>query len=214
MATDSPATSAAVRTIGVPLDLGQSRRGVDMGPSALRYAGLKTRLRRLGYQVDDVGNLEVQERDSLKGGLEFLPEVVRACQRVYEAGRVAIAEGLLPLFLGGDHSIAAGTVGGVTHDQPSGVVWIDAHGDFNTPETSRSGNLHGMPLAALMGHGASELVGIGRPGPKLQAADVILIGVRDLDRLNLRQVENLDSARRLFSTTRGGELVTVAEGQS
>jgi arginase len=169
--------------IGVPIDLGQSRRGVDMGPSALRYANLDDRLRRLSYTVEDHGNLNLPVRDMLPptGGLDFLPAVVQAGEAVYQSGRAAIAEGRLPLFLGGDHSIAVGTIGGVTADGLSGLVWVDAHGDFNTPQTSPTGNLHGMPLAALMGLGAPELVNLGRPGPKLTHPDVILIGVRDLD---------------------------------
>ena len=173
----------SIRLIGVPMDLGQSRRGVDMGPSALRYAGLSQRLRKLGHKVEDAGNILVPVRDTLpeSGGMAFLPAVVQACELMYEEGRKAVAEGAIPLFIGGDHSIAVGTVGGVTHNAPSGLLWIDAHSDFNTPESSPSGNIHGMPLAALMGLGHPELVNLGRPGPKLKASDVILIGARDLD---------------------------------
>ena len=179
-----PGTSKpTICIIGVPMDLGQSRRGVDMGPSALRYAGLKGRLERLGYTVEDRGNLELTDRDALppEGGVAYMPQVVRACDAVYQAGREALAAGNIPLFLGGDHSIAAGTVGGVSHDQRTGLIWVDAHGDFNTPETSPSGNVHGMPLAALMGLGDPPLVDQGRPGPKLPPEDVVLIGIRDLD---------------------------------
>jgi arginase len=100
---------------------------------------------------------------------------------MYEAGQQAVEAGRLPLFIGGDHSIAAGTIGGVSHSEPVGLMWIDAHGDFNTPESSPSGNLHGMPLAALLGHGAPELVNLGRSGPKLAPAEVVLIGIRSLD---------------------------------
>lgn len=173
----------AIRIIGVPMDLGQSRRGVDMGPGALRYAGLNSQLSRLGYSLEDCGNVETPVRDTLPaaGGLAYLPAVVAACETVYQAGQKAVADGCLPIFIGGDHSIAAGTIGGVTHHQPCGVLWIDAHADFNTPETSPSGNLHGMPLAALMGFGAPELVNLGRPGSKLEASQVVLIGVRDVD---------------------------------
>jgi len=172
-----------IRIIGVPMDLGQSRRGVDMGPSALRYAGLASRLRKLGFEVEDIGNLDVRVRDTLpvEGGLAFLPSVVYTCLLAYEHGRKAIAESCIPLFIGGDHSIAVGTVGGVTHDSPSGLLWIDAHGDFNTAASSPSGNIHGMPLASLLGFGAGELVNLGRSGPKLKPADVVLFGVRDLD---------------------------------
>lgn len=173
----------SIRIVGIPMDLGQSRRGVDMGPSAIRYAGLRNRLSRLGCNIEDKGNIETPVRDTLplEGGLAFLPAVVDACETIYQAGRVAIAENYLPVFIGGDHSIAVGTVGGVSHDEPTGVLWIDAHGDYNTPDTSPSGNLHGMPLATLMGLGAPEWVNVGRPGPKLDPSQVILIGIRDLD---------------------------------
>ena len=172
-----------IRILGVPMDLGQARRGVDMGPSALRYAGLRDRLTKLGCNIEDGGNITVPIRDTLprEGGMRFLPAVVQTCKAIYEEGRQAVAEGFRPLFIGGDHSIAMGTIGGVTHDAPSGVLWIDAHGDFNTPESSPSGNIHGMPLAALMGHGADELVNLGREGTKLTAPDVVLIAIRDLD---------------------------------
>jgi arginase len=184
--------SRAIRIIGVPMDLGQSQRGVDLGPGAIRYAGLSSRLKKLGYQVDDAGNLNVPVRDSLPGGSErkFLPSIQRICEAAYQAARTAVEEGFIPIFLGGDHSIAIGTIGGVTHREPTGVLWIDAHGDFNTPETSRSGDIHGMPLATLLGKGFPELVAVGRPGAKLAAEDIVLIGVRDLDseeRMRLRQ---------------------------
>ncbi len=175
---------STIRLVGVPMDLGQSLRGVDMGPSALRYADVAARLQRLGYRVEDTGNIEVAVRGTLdpkKNGLAYLEAISTTCARVYEVGRKAIADGCFPLFVGGDHSIAVGTVGGVTHEGPAGVLWIDAHGDYNTPETSPSGNIHGMPLAALMGLGAPELVDLGRPGPKLRAEDVMVIALRDLD---------------------------------
>jgi arginase len=173
----------AVKIVGVPLDLGQSRRGVDMGPSALRYAGLDDHLRQIGCRVRDCGNIEIPVRDELpaEGGMAFLPAVVEACTAVYEAGLEAIADGEIPVFLGGDHSIALGTVAAATERGPAGLLWIDAHGDFNTPSTSPTGNLHGMPLAALTGQGSSQLVDIGRPGPKVSAEDVVLVGLRSLD---------------------------------
>jgi len=173
-----------IRTIGIPMDLGQSRRGVDMGPSAIRYAGLYDRLQQLGYQVDDIGDVEVPVRDTLprEGGLAYLPAAVNVCEVVYETAQKAIADGCFPLFIGGDHSIAVGTIGGITHQEANvGVIWIDAHGDFNTSQSSPSGNIHGMPLASLMGLGAPELVNLGRPGTKLVAQNVMLIGIRDLD---------------------------------
>lgn len=172
-----------VNIVGVPLDLGQSRRGVDMGPSALRYAGLDNHLRQVGCQVRDCGNVGIAVRDELpsEGGLSFLPAVVEACTAVYETGVAAIAAGEIPLFLGGDHSIALGTVAAATETGPSGVLWIDAHGDFNTPTTSPSGNLHGMPLAALTGQGSPAMIDIGRPGPKVSGQDVVVVGLRSLD---------------------------------
>ena len=181
-----------IRIIGVPMDLGQSRRGVDMGPGALRYAGLNDRLSRLGCTIEDQGNIDTPVRDTLppEGGLAFLPAVVDACETIYQAGRAALAEGYLPIFIGGDHSIAVGTIGGVSHDEPTGVLWIDAHGDFNTPETSPSGNLHGMPLATLMGLGAPEWVNVGRPGPKLDSSHVILIGIRNLDQQERKAIKD------------------------
>ena len=183
MPTPAATAQTTIRIVGAPLDLGQSRRGVDLGPTALRYAGLKSALTRLGYQVEDQGNIETVERDTLstEPGMAFLQPVVDACERIYEASRQAVADGAVPLVLGGDHSIAVGTVGGVSHEHRTGVLWIDAHGDFNTPDTSPTGNLHGMPLAALCGYGAPELVDAGRPGAKLRPEDVILFGVRDLD---------------------------------
>ena len=172
--------------IGVPLDLGQSRRGVDMGPAAIRYADLDRRLERLGCAIRDCGNVEIPVRDTLprEGGLKFMPAVVEACERVYDAGARAVGEGDVPLVLGGDHSIALGTVTAATASgERTGVLWIDAHGDFNTPESSPSGNLHGMPLAALTGRGAPELTDLIRPGRKVADEDVVVLGVRDLDPL-------------------------------
>lgn len=172
--------------IGVPLDLGQSRRGVDMGPSAVRYAGLDRRLERLGCAIRDCGNIEIPVRDTLppEGGLAFMPAVIAACERVYEAGARAVSDGDVPLFLGGDHSIALGTVAAATAGgERAGLIWIDAHGDFNTSETSPSGNLHGMPLAALTGRGDPALTDLIRPGRKVADEDVALLGIRDLDPL-------------------------------
>lgn len=182
-----------IRLIGVPMDLGQSLRGVDVGPSALRYAGLAARLRRLGHTVEDYGNIEVVVQGALqdrKDGLAYLPETQRICERIYEKGREAIADGCMPLFMGGDHSMAIGTVGGITHEGPAGLLWIDAHGDYNTPDTSPSGNIHGMPLATLMGLGAPELVNLGRPGPKLEPEDVMIIALRDLDRVERQMLRD------------------------
>jgi len=168
------------------MDFGQLHRGVDMGPAALRYSGLVVRLRALGHEVEDSGDVWVPVRDQgydtiFAKELNYQSEIIEVCQRVYEAGREAIDQGTFPLFLGGDHSIAMGTVGGVSHEQPTGLIWMDAHGDFNTSETSPSGNVHGMPLAALLGDGDPGLVNIGRSGPKIDPNNVVLIGIRSLD---------------------------------
>ncbi len=173
----------AVRIIGVPIDLGQDKRGVDMGPAALRYAGLAARLAELGYEVHDSGNIGVPIRGTVahEEGQHFLPSIRTACQDVYAAARLAVEQGQIPLFIGGDHTLAIGSFGGCTHAEPAGLIWIDAHGDFNTPRTTLTNNIHGMTLAVLMGDGYPELVDVGRPGPKLAAEDVVMIGIRDLD---------------------------------
>lgn len=165
------------------MDLGQSRRGVDMGPSALRYAGLDDRLRDIGCRVTDVGNVEIPVRDELppEGGLAYLPAVTQAARRAFSAGKSAIEAGSVPLFLGGDHSIALGTVAAAASAAGTGVLWIDAHGDFNTPESSPSGNLHGMPLASLVGKGSAEMVDLIAPGATVAEADVVIVGLRSLD---------------------------------
>ncbi len=185
-------TLPTIRIVGIPMDLGQERRGVDMGPSAVRYAGLMERLQTLGYAVQDAGNIAVPDRDQPQvqmhewietscGGMRHLPEVVAACRRIYEVAKECATTPEIPIFLGGDHSVAIGTVGGTATAGPVGLIWIDAHGDFNTPETSPSGNIHGMPVAALVGRGCEDLVNLGHPGPKLRPEDVVMIGVRDLD---------------------------------
>ena len=172
-----------IRIIGVPIDLGQLQRGVNMGPSAVRYAGLSQKLKRLGFELHDSGDLFVPVRDSLAGDVEenFLSSIQQVCQAAYEAGREAVTDGYIPLFLGGDHSLAIGTIGGISHNQPVGVIWIDAHGDANSPQSSPSGSIHGMPVAALLGEGYPELVNVGRPGAKITGRDMVMIGIRDLD---------------------------------
>jgi len=172
-----------IKIIGIPLDLGQSRRGVDMGPSAMRYADLTLRIRKLGHEVEDTGNISVPVREHLPE--QFAPgfgeEIAKVCGVVYTSGSTTIEQGYFPLFLGGDHSLAVGTIGGVTDRSSSGVLWFDAHGDFNVPATSPNGNIHGMPVAILCGYGLDILVNLGRHGPKVKARDIILIGTRDLD---------------------------------
>jgi arginase len=180
----------AVHIIGVPLDLGGNRRGVDMGPSALRIAGLGERIASLGRIVVDKGDLpapiaETQEaRDERK---KYVRDIARVCQKLYETALGSFAEGALPLVLGGDHSLGAGSVGAAaewarkTRDRPTGLLWIDAHGDMNTPTTSLSGNVHGMPLAALLGNEPAELARIGGFSPKVRPENTVIIGVRNLD---------------------------------
>jgi len=173
----------SVRIIGVPMDLGQNHRGVDMGPSALRYANLAKSLKALGYTTCDSGDIVIPGHYALSNTSlkERLPLICKGCLSAYELGKKSVEDGEIPIFLGGDHSAAIGTVGGVTHNTEVGLIWIDAHGDFNTPETSDSQNVHGMALAALLGLGPRELVDLGRPGPKVKAENVVLLGIRDLD---------------------------------
>lgn len=175
--------SKSIRIIGVPMDLGQNHRGVDMGPSAVRYADLAGSLRNLGFTTHDSGDIIIPGHYALANPdlSERLPLICKACLTAYELGRQAIAAGEIPLFLGGDHSASIGTVGGVSHDAEIGLIWIDAHGDFNTPETSSSKNVHGMALGVLLGLGPAELVDLGRPGAKVKPENLVLIGIRDLD---------------------------------
>ena len=173
-----------IRIIGVPMDLGQNRRGVDMGPSAARYAGLQAQLEQLGHTVCDEGNIQVPnpEEDAAEGTSKRLTAVATACQTIYQMGTKCVNQGDFAIYLGGDHSISIGSIAAAAqYDEDVGVIWIDAHADFNTPQSSPSGNIHGMPVAALIGEGAEQLVNVGYPGPKLQAAHIVQIGIRDLD---------------------------------
>jgi arginase len=178
-----------IQIIGVPMDLGASRRGVDMGPSALRIAGLSARIKQLGHAVEDVGNVPVKQPEELHFGdkhAKYLKEIAETCRGLAAIVEQAVGEGRLPLVLGGDHSLAVGSVGGVAahfHKQGRriGLLWLDAHGDMNTPDSTPSGNVHGMPLAALVGAGAAELTGIAGFQPIVQPHQVALVGVRHLD---------------------------------
>jgi arginase len=172
------------------MDLGASRRGVDMGPSAVRYTDLRDRLEKLGHGVDDAGNVDVPFReDAARGaqrGARFLGSITDVCTEVARRTRGALEDGRIPVVLGGDHALSAGSIAGAAahlhaKGQRLGALWIDAHGDLNTPATSRSGNVHGMPLAALLGHGDKAMVGISGHQHALRASDVALIGLRDLD---------------------------------
>ena len=173
-----------VGLFGVPMDLGQDRRGVDMGPSAIRYARIEAALEDLGHKVTDLGNAGVPIPETVTAGAEVkhLAAVKIVCEEISEQAAAIVSEGLFPVFLGGDHSIAIGTVSGVARSTPAdrtGLIWVDAHADFNTPATSPSGNIHGMPLATLTGRGHPDLVGIG--GASVRTEDVVIIGLRSVD---------------------------------
>jgi arginase len=178
-----------IRIIGVPMDLGASRRGVDMGPSALRAAGLQARIKQLGHQVEDIGNISVKQPEEMSYGekrAKYIEEITDACKDLGGAVLKSLDEGYLPLVLGGDHSIAAGSISGVAahfrkEKKSIGCIWLDAHSDMNTPETSPSGNVHGMPLSAIMGYGTGELDDLFGFKPKIEPQNVVLVGVRDLD---------------------------------
>ena len=173
-----------IAVIGVPTDYGAGRRGVDMGPSAIRYAGLEPGLERLGHDVADMGDLHLARVEQLTMGdphLKYLEGCITAAEGVAERASEARARGCIPLALGGDHSLALGSVAVAARGRSLGLLWVDAHGDFNTAETTLSGNIHGMPLAALCGLGDPRLVHVVGPGPKVDARRVALVGVRDLD---------------------------------
>jgi arginase len=182
-------TPRQIRVIGVPLDLGQSRRGVDMGPSAVRVAGLEARLEAIGHTVEDAGNVAVALPEQKKEGAahaKYLKEITATCTTSADLVLKTLEAGKVPLVLGGDHSVAAGTVSGVAKyfrrkNQKIGLIWIDAHTDMNTPDTSPSGNVHGMPLAALMGLGPTELGNIYEFSPKVDPENCVLVGIRDVD---------------------------------
>ncbi|HET6564285.1 MAG TPA: arginase [Xanthomonadales bacterium] len=182
-------TQKTVRIIGVPLDLGASRRGTDMGPSALRIAGLGAALRRLGYKVareEDIPAPAMETRTPEQRDARFKPEILEVCNHLSDKVRSILQAGEFPLIIGGDHSIAMGTVSGVSghfreQGKKIGLIWFDAHGDMNTPTSSPSGNIHGMPLAHLLGQGDEDLKNIGGFHPKVDPDNVVLIGIRDID---------------------------------
>lgn len=178
-----------IHIIGVPLDLGGGRRGVDMGPSAVRIAGLGDQIVALGRAVIDRGNLAVaiaETSHAIDPTKKYIQEIARVCQSLYETATRALDEGALPLVLGGDHSVATGSVAASaafvrgTTQKPTGLIWVDAHGDMNTPQTSPSGNVHGMPLAALLGQEPMELASIGGT-PSVLPEHTVLVGIRNLD---------------------------------
>jgi len=185
----SEQTQKTVRIVGVPLDLGASRRGTDMGPSALRIAGLGAALRRLGYTVareEDIPAPAMETRSTEHRDARFKSEILDVCTKLALKVKSILQDNEFPLIIGGDHSIAMGTVSGVSsfyrdQNKKIGLIWFDAHGDMNTPGTSPSGNIHGMPLAHLLGQGDEDLRNICGFHPKVDQHNVVLIGVRDLD---------------------------------
>jgi arginase len=192
---DKQTDGRPVALIGASLDLGAGRRGVDMGPSAIRYAGLAARIERLGRQVLDRGNVEGAVPEATAVGSErvrFLDPIKEACEQVAELVAHSVDEGLATVVLGGDHSVALGTLGGLAHARGAGgVIWIDAHGDLNRPETSPSGNVHGMPLAAALGLAGSEFESGAWPLPAVSPERVALVGVRSLDAAEVTLVREL-----------------------
>ncbi len=185
-----------VHIIGVPLDLGGARRGVDMGPSAFRIAGLGEQIARLGRAVVDKGNLlspVAETEDAIDASKKFIRQIAAVCRTLYDTCLQSLDAGALPVVLGGDHSVAAGSIAASadrvrrTTGQPLGVIWVDAHGDMNTPQTTTSGNVHGMPLAALLGGEPRELSSIGAT-PSIQAERTVLVGIRNLDEEEKEQI--------------------------
>ena len=185
-----------IRLIGVPLDLGASRRGVDMGPSALRIAGLNAMLLELGCTVHDMGNVSVPQRETLghegkwSGELEAITAV---CRDLALRTADAIRDDEFPLVLGGDHSLGAGSVAGVAtafaeRNERLGLIWLDAHGDFNTPDSSLTGNVHGMPVAHLLGRGDPAMSSLAKPSPAIRAEHMVFIGLRDVDAAERRAI--------------------------
>jgi arginase len=178
-----------IHLLGVPLDLGAGRRGVDMGPSAFRIAGLAARIARLGYPVVDHGNLPVPGQETPDHGdprKKYVGEIAAVCEHLCQAVREILAGGGMPLVLGGDHSIGAGSVAAAAADarasgRPFSLIWVDAHGDMNTPASSVSGNVHGMPLAAILGQEPAELSSLAGFSPMVAPDRVVLLGLRNLD---------------------------------
>jgi arginase len=196
------------KIIGVPMDLGAGRRGVDMGPSALRIAGINQAIARLGYAVTDAGNVNVRPAESvaqINSRARYLPEIAAACEELAREVEQSLEEGALPVILGGDHSIAIGSVAGVAsfyrkRQERIGIIWLDAHTDANTPETTPSGNIHGMPLAAILGHGLRELTHVSGFAPKVMPENTVIIGAR-----------SIDPGEREFIKSLGLRVITMSE---
>jgi arginase len=196
---NEPPVPRPVAILGVPLAYGASMAGVDMGPAALRVARLNQRIAQLGYEVRDLGDLHLERSQSIPEAgdkLKHLPEIRAACEELARRVASILEAGELPLVLGGDHSIAIGSIAGFAsycrqRNQTPGLIWFDAHADMNTPETSPSGNIHGMPLAVLLGYGATDLQNIGGFTPKLTPEFCVHVGARDIDRTERELVRTL-----------------------
>ena len=181
--------------VGAPVDLGQQRRGVDMGPSAIRIARLEQRLEGLGHSVKDFGNVPAADMSVASVGdkrVRYLAEVVRQCGQIAEKVATTVSKGFFPLVLGGDQSTSIGTLAGLSKTSGSrrGIIWLDAHGDFNTPKTTPSGNIHGMALAAILGYGNPSLAHLGGFSPKGLEKNAVLIGGRDFDPGEAKAIEH------------------------
>lgn len=185
-----------IAVIGAPMDLGAGRRGVDMGPSALRLAGLNDKLMSMGYEVEDLGNVRVEQPETAPVGpteARYLPQIAHTCERLAAIVEKTAGEGRVPLVLGGDHSAAIGSVSGMARhfrkqQRKTGLIWIDAHADMNTPESSPSGNIHGMPLACLIGQGPRELTHIAGCPPAIEPGSIAIIGLRSVDEIERMHV--------------------------
>ena len=210
--------SQRVRIIGAPMDYGSDRRGVDMGPSAIRYAGLATVLEDAGAIPEDAGDLTIphaEERDPdasppRVGNAKFLSEVEDVCTRLSRTVEEAIEDGLFPLVLGGDHSISIGSVTGSARDADVGLLWFDAHADVNTPETSPSGNIHGMPLAALLGRGVFEELPWAR-ARGLRESNVAYVGLRSIDERESELIRNSEMTAFTMADIDERSITTVVE---
>ncbi len=224
MAQREEALSMKISLIGVPMDLGADRSGVDMGPSAIRYADIADKLATLGHDVRNLDAVTVPHPDVHDPGdpkLKYLEQIVAATSELARRVEAVAAEGSLPIILGGDNSISLGSIAGVSKARgPIGVLWLDAHGDFNTDETSPSGNIHGQILAALAGYGDERLVNVGGPGAKIAPEHIVIVGARDLDPgerallhqagVNVRTIADID--RRGMSEVAQEALALATEG--
>jgi arginase len=233
--TPDAGTRKPVSILGVPLAYGASMAGVELGPAALRVARLNRRIAQLGYDVRDLGDLRVEESNQTPDAgdkLKHLREIKDACENLAQKTESVLTAGGMPLVLGGDHSIAIGSISGFSaycrkRNETAGLIWFDAHADMNTPETTPSGNIHGMPLAVLLGYGSFELTNISGFAPKLDPALCVHVGARDIDRderklvgelgirfMTMREIDErgmsacMDEAIQIASRASGGYAVT------